>query len=112
MHIQDEQLEARITERLEASPEVQIPADFTARLMARVPQRRFAASVRIPMRTHHASAGQRTAIASIAILTLLLITAIFAAPQTTFVAYGLEPLLALQLGALLYWQFTRRNSLQ
>lgn len=101
MHAHDEEFEARLTRSLEAAPQIAVPVDFAARVMARVPQREMAVPTRV------SNAARSVALASIAVLACVLLVLMFAIPQTRFVSFALEPLLAMQLAGLLYWQAVR-----
>ena len=101
MHGNDDQIEAASTRSLEAAPEITVPADFAKRVMARLPVRRFTAPTRA------SNAARNAAITSMIALACILLVLVFAAPQTRFVSFALEPLLALQLGGLIFWQAVR-----
>lgn len=88
-------LDAMLTEALERSPEVKIPADFAARVAANVPKRRT-------VQLHPGRYGWRGGLVALAMLLGLLFSM---APQfySSTLWAGIELLFCLQFAALLVW---------
>lgn len=99
----DEALDEMLTRALERAPTVVVPADFTRRIMQNLPRQRWASSART------FNYGKKAALGAMVLLALALIATLFAQPQNLFLSYGVVPLIALQLGALIFWLTTRQH---
>jgi hypothetical protein len=94
----------RITRALEQAPAVAVPADFAARLMVRLPERKTA---RVPAgsgwfvrRTHY---GRNAMLAGAVLLCCLLVVAAVASNRGGVVWVAAEWLVLAQLGGIALW---------
>ena len=98
------EFEERLTRALEKAPVVHPPADFAQRVMRSLPERRW------PTQVVRSRYGRNVSVVSMVLLACALLAMLVVRPQNTFLALGVEPLLALQLGALVYWVAVRRET--
>ncbi|MBS1815629.1 MAG: hypothetical protein JSS87_12200 [Acidobacteria bacterium] len=96
--------EERLTRALEKTPSIEIPANFAQRVLGALPERRWSPQI---VRSRY---GRNAGIASMVLLACTLVALLVVQPQNAFVSLGVEPLLALQLGALVFWFAIRRKT--
>lgn len=98
------EFEERLTRALEKAPVVHGPADFAQRVMRALPERRWSTHV---VRSRY---GRNVSVVCMVLLGCVLAAMLVVRPQNPVLSLGVEPLLALQLGALVYWFAVRRES--
>lgn len=100
--MKDDALEAAITGALEARPEVAVPVEFAARLMASLPPQ--------PKVREQRSAGKIAAAAAMAGLVVgLYWLAPHAQPSFESLAFDMEMLMLVELGCVSAWLAMRRT---
>jgi hypothetical protein len=99
--------EARITRALEDAPSVTVPADFAARVMARVPQRKPARyDLLLRQRTHY---GRNLMLGGAVLLCALLITVAIGG-QSTATWRLAEWIILVQLAGIALWYGMARRT--
>lgn len=93
-------LERRILLALETAPQLEIPADFAARVARRLPAR--PALVLTPKRN-----GQRAAVACLVVLFALMLAFAHRATGTSIYWFSLESILCAQFALLAVWLVAR-----
>jgi hypothetical protein len=94
-------LETRILQALETAPELEIPADFAARVARQLPSR--PAVVLTPKRN-----GQRAAVACLVVLLGLMLAFAHRATGTSLYWFSLESIFCAQFAVLAVWLAARR----
>ena len=97
--------EARMTASLERRPVVTIPADFAARVMKHLPEKRPRSA---PLRVGSTAAYFSSAVVALALLVLARTNPQAVTPVNSF-AFLFEMLLVAELLAVGYWLGTRRD---
>ena len=92
----DNEVEAMVTKVIERQPELAVPADFAARVMANLPT--------VRKRRAAMNLGRKMAIAGAGVLALTLFAlAPHTAPSFTNFSFDVELLLLLELAGIGYW---------
>jgi len=96
MRVGEDALEERVTRALERVPEVRIPAEFAARVVAQVPKRKEIA-------VRPARYGLMAMRTSVAVLVLALVVVAMHATVRSVIGIALEWVLCAELVALAVW---------
>jgi hypothetical protein len=99
----DAEFEAMVTRGLESGADVQVPADFAARVRAALPP--------LKRPRHRAQVGRLAAAAAACVLAVaMFVLAPHAAPTFGSLAFDVELLILVQLAGIGYWLTARRGA--